>query len=648
MALLQSIGKPVIVMGDLNARTAGRNAGSIERFSEDRTITARSRKLLHTIDILCYNILNGQHKYGASNYTYTSHQPNGKSVIDYAIINQQADEHIVSFDVAPLMEDLSDHTALVLNVQNMGAKQSSEELAIEGSNAEILHENETSTVMEAKPIDIYTPLSQSEVRKITGTIGRDKDTLNVVPTEKTNSHNDHSKHTESEWLEDMGLKNHRSRKVTAMRQLENRRKLLETKSEAGFWKELKRLTSSPLKPSEVTADQLRMNFEKRMNPLSPMPPAFDSGRLQMNRSMERLIPDITVDKTEGQYFSKPFAISEIEEAKSLMINKNTSPGLDKITYKDIEQIPNEQLCTLMNECIQSQQTPTTWLTTVLIGIIKKGKPKSEAESFRAIGLENLSNAFPSTDQGTLWLKMRQFGASGKIYDWLRRLYKEMTYCVRHGDEFSDLFQSTIGILIGDTASPTLWNIYLADFKTDNDVHDIILDDIALSHLEQADDIMFLSTTEHGLQTKMNALWRWCGVNFMVINAVKSSVMVLCGKTNNHYNFTFGDTPVEVSHNQSYVGMTITPPANRGKAPNIFEKHYDTKTSKASKVANTLLGTESMVGVLSPIEGKKMYIALVDPHLVHGCEISLDTNKANLQSLEKVQIEFLRRLLGVNK
>jgi hypothetical protein len=39
------------------------------------------------------------------------------------------------------------------------------------------------------------------------------------------------------------------------------------------------------------------------------------------------------------------------------------------------------------------------------------------------------------------------------------------------------------------------------------------------------------------------------------------------------------------------------------------------------------------------------MALVDPHLIHGCEISLDTNKPSLAQLEEIQ---LRRLLGLNQ
>src|SRR6188768_3864908 len=44
-----------------------------------------------------------------------------------------------------------------------------------------------------------------------------------------------------------------------------------------------------------------------------------------------------------------------------------------------------------------------------------------------VAFADLSNAFPSTEQATLWLKLRGLGAGGGLYDWLRMLYKNIWY-----------------------------------------------------------------------------------------------------------------------------------------------------------------------------------------------------------------------------
>ena len=82
--------------------------------------------------------------------------------------------------------------------------------------------------------------------------------------------------------------------------------------------------------------------------------------------------------------------------------------------------------------------------------------------------------------------------------------------------------------------------------------------------------------------------------------------------------------------------------------NLFEEHYNKKASKTWAIGNAIFRLESMIGVLPPWEGKKLYTVLVDPHLIHGCEVSLDRNRASLAKLEEVQVVFLRQLLGLNQ
>ncbi|KAJ6495470.1 hypothetical protein C8R45DRAFT_824268, partial [Mycena sanguinolenta] len=218
------------------------------------------------------------------------------------------------------------------------------------------------------------------------------------------------------------------------------------------------------------------------------------------------------------------------------------------------------------------------------------------------------------------------------------------YIVRHETEVSTLFRALIGILIGNTSSPILWTLYLSDFKLLSDATaDILLAGIFITNLEQADDMIMMSLTAGGAQRKINAFWKWCSVNFMIINAIKSLLMIYGSIPKSLPIFRFGAEAVSIVKSTKYVGFNLN-----STLKNIFEDHYKKKASKARAIANTLLGLESMVGVLPPWEARKMYMALIDPHLTHGCEISLNVDLDLLKPLEDVQTEFLRRILGVNK
>lgn len=100
---------------------------------------------------------------------------------------------------------------------------------------------------------------------------------------------------------------------------------------------------------------------------------------------------------------------------------------------------------------------------------------------------DITNAFPSTNRDLLWMKLYDMGISGKLFDWMRMLYGRMEYVVTMGGAQSDMFTSDIGVLIGDPISPTFWDLFFADFKLHPDADDVLLLNIVMSHLEQADD-----------------------------------------------------------------------------------------------------------------------------------------------------------------
>ncbi|GLB40535.1 hypothetical protein LshimejAT787_0804060 [Lyophyllum shimeji] len=501
---------------------------------------------------------------------------------------------------------------------------------------------------------------------------------------------------------------HRKRNRIIKQQMEWREKLVGVDNLRLFWDFTKKLMSPKPMPPSFTAEELKETFEIRMNPLTPPPAFFDLQMRTLNHTLATTMPACTTDNTAGSFFSRPFTESDLEDAKSHLYKHShkSAKGLDKVGYAELQEIDNNVLCNLLNKCLFDNDAPSVWLQTILIGIIKKGKPHSDPESYRTIGLEScmlklmtllihkrltvwcdeqgllppsqngfreghrtndnafvlrcaidrarhdgkplyavfvdLSNAFPSTDHSTLWLKLRTMGAGGRIFDWLRMLYSRMTYAVRHNSELSSSFRSTIGILIGDTCSPILWNLYLADFILHPDKDDIQLAGEIITQLDQADDIILLACTPDGAQRKLDALQLWCRRNFMILNVIKSLIMIFGPLPVILPRFWFGDKELKVSTQETYVGITL-----RSTARNIFIEHYNKKASKAQLIGRMIFALESKVGTIPPWEARRLYTALLDPHLIHGCEVCLDIDEVLRKKLEAIQHSFLRRALGLN-
>ncbi|KAF5334107.1 hypothetical protein D9758_016080 [Tetrapyrgos nigripes] len=262
---------------------------------------------------------------------------------------------------------------------------------------------------------------------------------------------------------------------------------------------------------------------------------------------------------------------------------------------------------------------------------------------------DISNAFPSVHRASLWLKLKRFGAGGKIFDWLRTLYYNMKYQVCHGGTVSHKFTSAMGILAGDTVSPLLWLLYFSDFKIPESDDDVVLNDAHVSHLEQADDLLLISLSQEGLQRKLEIFYCWCCSEFMIVNALKCAIAYHGNKPRNFQTFHIGDDIINIVMEYTYVGMTFRGgPINLESFHLIFKPHYEQKAAKARKIAHATLHVEQMIGSLPPADGKTLYTALVDPHLTYGCEVALDTGATLSQLLQKVQSDFLRRLLGFSK
>ncbi|KAF8224405.1 hypothetical protein L208DRAFT_1511929, partial [Tricholoma matsutake] len=58
--------------------------------------------------------------------------------------------------------------------------------------------------------------------------------------------------------------------------------------------------------------------------------------------------------------------------------------------------------------------------------------------------------------------------------------------------------------------------------------------------------------------------------------------------------------------------------------------------------------ESIIGTLPPWETKKLYMAQIDPHLIHGYEVILDVDPPLLEKLSDVQTPYLHQVLGLHR
>ncbi|KAJ7038895.1 hypothetical protein C8F04DRAFT_884841, partial [Mycena alexandri] len=191
--------------------------------------------------------------------------------------------------------------------------------------------------------------------------------------------------------------------------------------------------------------------------------------------------------------------------------------------------------------------------------------------------------------------------------------------------------------------PTFWDLFFADFKLHPDPDDVLLLNVVMSHLEHADDMAIVSYSSEGLRRHLATFGRWCGNNLLEANASKSWIMVFGPMPRPLPVFTLNGRVIHYTDCFCYVGLTF-----QSTTKNIFASHYSHKATVARRTGFTVLGIESYVGNLPPKEGRLLYMACIDAHLVSGADVVIDSDPGpkGVESLEKVQTSFLRRLLGL--
>ncbi|KAI0700506.1 hypothetical protein C8T65DRAFT_790306 [Cerioporus squamosus] len=201
------------------------------------------------------------------------------------------------------------------------------------------------------------------------------------------------------------------------------------------------------------------------------------------------------------------------------------------------------------------------------------------------------------------------------------------------------FRAVAGILAGDPASPILWILYIADLSLSPHPDDVHLANTLVNLLLIADDVATMSMSNDGIQSKATQVAAFCASSLLVLCVPKSITMVFNRLPKEPV--LIHDKPVHISETATYVGMTFT-----STHRDIFTRHYEAKATAARNIANTSLSLESHVGTLPPLTVLSMYKALIETHLVYGCEAALDIRPLSLAPLLAVQTTYLRHAMGV--
>ena len=145
---------------------------------------------------------------------------------------------------------------------------------------------------------------------------------------------------------------------------------------------------------------------------------------------------------------------------------------------------------------------------------------------------DFKSAFPSVSHQLLWEKLYHMGLSSKIINILKDLYRNAAVRVRGCEGMTDSIKISKGVLQGETLSPLLFSLFIADlesFLLSKNIRGV-----SVSHLKEiillayADDLLLLADSYIGMVKLLRELHSYCQNNKLEINFDKN-LLYFCKK-----------------------------------------------------------------------------------------------------------------------
>ena len=426
----------IIIQGDFNARTANTkdfveydkhdptaDLDCLEFFdipprcSEDKTHNTNGKELLDLCKTYNFCIVNGR-KTGDHVGNFTSFQPGGNSVIDYAIVSQCLYQNVLTFRVGDFIPWISDHCAIHFSVdikQNLCSKTTDTSLATPPPTTWYWDEN--------SPEKFENFLKGNEAKDLIDRISRCTDvekmaceisslmtyTADSCDLKKRKTGNK-SRHINSPWFdkECFELKNNikkigknvqrephnvESREKLYFLKMEYKTKVKEKKSQykndifaelesSGknskyFWKILKKLdnkNNENILKKGISSNSWKKHFETLGTsetdseiPLSP----------DGNGPLDYKITSKELDS--ASYILRPYKSSGLDGVSNEMI-------------KCLLKVSPKVILKLFNTILDSGKPINWWCTSIIVPIHKKGS-KTDPDNYRGIALATCMSKF---------------------------------------------------------------------------------------------------------------------------------------------------------------------------------------------------------------------------------------------------------------
>ena len=226
---------------------------------------------------------------------------------------------------------------------------------------------------------------------------------------------------------------------------------------------------------------------------------------------------------------------------------------------------------------------------------------------------------------------------------IRSMYEGVKSRVKHCNQLGNSFECQLGVRQGECLSPFLFSMFLNDIEDTyikSGIGGIDVDMFKVFLILYADDIVLFADTKIELQNSLDLLYNYCNRWKLIVNHVKTKVMVFRkgGRLSGDLGFTYGGRNIEITNRFAYLGIVFC-------VTGSFTEAQHTLSGQAIKAIfkmNRYLYKFTYIPVKHRLD---LFNKLIMPILNYGSEVwGFHPGKA----LDRVYMQFCKRLLGVKK
>jgi len=256
---------------------------------------------------------------------------------------------------------------------------------------------------------------------------------------------------------------------------------------------------------------------------------------------------------------------------------------------------------------------------------------------------DLKQAFDTPNHNLLWNCLAKEEVSDKFIRIFKSLYSRATTRISTGSGLTQEIPITKGVLQGESASPSLFNLFIEDLSRVLEqcgVEGIELTTLIIHHLLYADDLVILAPSKESLQVKINLTAEFFKSRGLVVNYSKTQVIVFknSGRLSKKDKFNWDSTQISVVKQYTYLGIIFS---SNGK----FQVHLNYAISKGHAATAALHSILSFPKRFSIFALKKLLNSMLLATSTYAGAI-WGANYTN--ELEIVQQRYLKKALGITR